>query len=137
VVVSDRARSVAWYTGKLGLDVTYQSDDQEGHWITVGRKGQNGVIHLCQMREIDPGFPMERGNTGVMILLPGDFERACSVLKKRGVRFTNPPTREPWGVWATVVDPDGNDLCLMPDREVGHAPLKCRPPGRTGFAPEA
>jgi catechol 2,3-dioxygenase-like lactoylglutathione lyase family enzyme len=135
VIVSDRARSVTWYTRKLGLEVTYQSDAQDGHWITVGRKGQNGVIHLCQMREIDPEFPLERGNTGIMILLPGDFESACSALKKSGVRFTNPPTEEPWGVWATIADPDGNELCLMPEQESVRVPKAGRPPGRTGIDP--
>ncbi len=48
VVVSDRKRSVEWYTKNLGLDLIQDM----GHWVTVGRKGRPGLIHLCQTSEI-------------------------------------------------------------------------------------
>jgi catechol 2,3-dioxygenase-like lactoylglutathione lyase family enzyme len=114
VVVSDRKRSVAWYTKTFGLDVVQQEKGQGGHWVTVGRKGENGTIHLCQFTEFDPSFPLEPGNSGIQISIPGDFVRACAALKANGVRFRRDPKEESWGWWASVEDPDGNQLMLVP-----------------------
>ena len=110
VVVSDRAKAVRWYTEVLGLD---RLTDAE-HWQTVGRKGENGALHLCQVTEYDPKGQLEPGNTGVALTLPGDFVKACATLESRGVKFSSPPTKADWGWWAMVKDPDGNELCLVP-----------------------
>ncbi len=110
VVVSDRERSLDWYTKNLGLDLV----DRMDHWVTVGRKGQNGLLHLCQISEIDPSAPLESGNSGILLSLRGDFPTACAALEARGVRFTSPPKKEPWGWTATIADPDGNEIWLGP-----------------------
>ncbi|HXW66605.1 MAG TPA: VOC family protein [Thermoplasmata archaeon] len=110
VVVSDRQRALEWYTKCLGLDAI----DRLDHWVTVGRKGQNGVLHLCQTSEYDPSLPLERGNTGIHLRLPGDFETACAALAARGVTFTAPPKKEEWGWGAMIADPDGNEIALSP-----------------------
>jgi|HubBroStandDraft_4_1064222.scaffolds.fasta_scaffold207576_2 catechol 2,3-dioxygenase-like lactoylglutathione lyase family enzyme len=114
VIVSNRATSVDWYIKKLGLDVIDQSTEQEGHWVTVGRKGQNGAVHLCQMTEFDPKFPAEAGPTGILFRLPGEFKKSCAALKSNGVRFHTPPRKETWGERAMIVDPDGNMIMLVP-----------------------
>jgi catechol 2,3-dioxygenase-like lactoylglutathione lyase family enzyme len=110
VVVSDKQRSLEWYTRNLGLDVILRME----HWITVGRKGQNGVLHLCQTSDYDTSVPAESGNTGIQLLLPGDFAAACAALEANGVKFTNPATESEWGWWATIADPDGNEISLGP-----------------------
>ncbi len=110
VVVSDRARSVEWYTKKLGLDLVQDM----GHWVTVGRKDGSGLIHLCQTSEIGMDERPEPGLTGIELNLPGDFEAACAALEANGVPFRKGPTHEEWGWWAGVLDPDGNELTLMP-----------------------
>jgi catechol 2,3-dioxygenase-like lactoylglutathione lyase family enzyme len=115
VVVSDRERSVAWYTKTFGLDVVQRVAAQDGHWVTVGRKGENGTLHLCQFTEFDPSFPLEPGNSGIQFTLPGDFVRACAALKANGVRFRHSPKKETWGWWAAVEDPDGNQIMLVPE----------------------
>jgi catechol 2,3-dioxygenase-like lactoylglutathione lyase family enzyme len=114
VVVSDRKRSLEWYTRKFGLDVLAKSDEQSGHWVVVGRKGQRVGVHLCQIAEIDDSVPLEKGPTGILFRLPGNFERSCAALRANGVRFTQRPKRESWGRWAMVADPDGNELMLVP-----------------------
>jgi len=111
IVVSDRKRSLEWYTKTLGLDAVQQMD----HWVTVGRKGAGGLIHLCQTTEIGVSEHPEPGTTGLNLHLPGDFRGACAALEANGVPFTNRPTQESWGWWATVVDPDGNEITLMPE----------------------
>jgi catechol 2,3-dioxygenase-like lactoylglutathione lyase family enzyme len=108
-MVSDRARSVEWYTRRLGLDLLEDS----GHWVTVGRSGVNGAIHLCQSSDL-PDLALEPGDTGIDLKLPGRFESACAALRAKGVRFSRRPTVRPWGRYAKVVDPDGNEFRLTP-----------------------
>ncbi len=111
LVVSDRKKAVEWYTEKLGLDLTTSED----HWITVGRKGHEGEIHLCRNLDYDPKGELEPGNSGVMLRLGGDFETSCAALKSNGVTFFVGPVKESWGWYAGVRDPDGNELWLAPE----------------------
>jgi len=112
VVVSDRKKALEWYTQTLGLDVI----DREDHWITVGRKGRPGVLHLCEATQFDPNGKLEPGNSGILLLLPGkDFQGSCAALKARGVEFAEAPRTESWGTYAMIRDPDGNEHCLMPE----------------------
>ncbi len=111
VVVSDRKKATAWYTETLGLSVV-QSED---HWVTVGQPGHEMVLHLCQTTEYDPNGKLEPGNSGILLHLPGkDFAATCAGLKARGVEFAQEPRKDPWGWWAMVRDPDGNEHCVMP-----------------------
>lgn len=111
VVVSDRKKSVEWYTKNLGLDLVQNM----GHWVTVGRKDGSGLIHLCQTSEIGMDERPEPGLTGIELNLPGDFPAACAALQANGVNFRRGPTKETWGWWAGALDPDGNELTLMPE----------------------
>ncbi len=111
VVVADRENATKWYTEKLGLDVI----DRMEHWVTVGRKGRPGVLHLCQTTEFDPNGKLEPGNTGIALLLPGkDFVAACDALKAQGVEFVTEPEKADWGWWASIRDPDGNEFTVGP-----------------------
>ena len=112
VIVSDRKKATEWYTERLGLDVVESMD----HWVAVGRKGKGGMLHLCQMSEFEANAPLEPGNSGITLRVPGsDFAAECEALRENGVQFTEGPKKEPWGWYATVRDPDGNELFLMPD----------------------
>ena len=111
IVVSDREASKKWYTEKLGLVLI---SDQE-HWVTVGGKGKGGELHLCQASENQPqAIPLEPGPSGIVIVLPGDFRAACKRLMEAGVEFSHPPEKAPWGWYATIKDPDGNEHHLAP-----------------------
>lgn len=59
----------------------------------------------------------EPGISGIELKLPGDSVAACAALEKNGVRFRKRPTKEAWGWWAGVLDPDGNEIALMPDSQ--------------------
>ncbi|MFY9716550.1 MAG: VOC family protein [Thermoplasmata archaeon] len=111
VVVSDRRKAQAWYTENLGLDLI----DSDDHWVTVGRKGKDGVLHLCQVTEFDTNGTLEPGNSGILLRLPGrDFVTNCDALKAKGVAFARDPEKADWGWWAVARDPDGNELMLAP-----------------------
>jgi catechol 2,3-dioxygenase-like lactoylglutathione lyase family enzyme len=114
LVVADRQRSVAWYSQTLGLDVIEQGPGDDAHWVVVGRKGQNGGVHLCDIPTFDPAVPVEPGESGIQFDLPGEFRRSCAALKANGVRIVTPPTKRPWGWYAKIVDPDGNEIRLSP-----------------------
>lgn len=110
VVVTSREAAKRWYTEKLGLTILTEM----GHWVTVGRKGEGGAIHLCQLDEAPAGTTLEPGNSGILLVVPGTVQRAYADLRKRGVEFEGPPEERPWGWDVTIRDPDGNTLLLMP-----------------------
>lgn len=111
IVVSDRVASKTWYAEKFGFDVI----DDDDHWLTVGRKGKGSVLHLCQASENRPApIPLEPGPSGLVFAIPGDFEAECRRIKARGVEFSQEPIKAPWGWYATVRDPDGNEHYLSP-----------------------
>lgn len=76
LAVSDRQRSVTWYTEKLGLAVVQDL----GHWVTVGRKAGSGLIHLCQTSEVGIPEKPEAGIAGIELKFPGDFRADCAAL---------------------------------------------------------
>jgi predicted enzyme related to lactoylglutathione lyase len=111
VVVSDREAAKEWYVNKFGLNLT----SNEEHWVTVGSDEKGTQIHLCQASENQPEpIPMEPGPSGIVFVLPGDFLTECKRLKERGVEFSHEPEKAPWGWFATVIDPDGNEHHLAP-----------------------
>lgn len=109
VMVSDRRRAVDWYTTKLGFEVVQDL----GHWVTVGHKGTNGLLHLCQGSEIDE--ELSPGNQGITFHVRGDFEAKVAELARKGVKLDVPVTKRPWGMFARISDPDGNILTLNPE----------------------
>jgi catechol 2,3-dioxygenase-like lactoylglutathione lyase family enzyme len=112
VVVSDRQVSKRWYSEKLGLSLV----DDDDHWVTVGDQARGSVLHLCQASENRPTpIPLEPGPSGIVLALPGDFRKECRRLEAAGVAFSHPPEKAPWGWYATVRDPDGNEHYLMPE----------------------
>lgn len=110
VVVKDRDAARRWYTEVLGLPVAMSME----HWLTVGHPKKGGAIHLCLGSELDPPASAEPGNTGILLLLDGDFRAKCEALRARGAEFVDGPTQRPWGWDATIRDPEGNELLLMP-----------------------
>ena len=111
VVVSDLEAAKKWYTEKLGLALIADED----HWVTVGGKGKGSELHLCQASENMPKpIPLEPGPSGIVLAVPGGFRTECKRLKKAGVEFSHDPEKAPWGWYATIHDPDGNEFYLMP-----------------------
>jgi predicted enzyme related to lactoylglutathione lyase len=111
VVVSDREASKKWYVERFGFDLV----DDDDHWVTVGRKDRGSVLHLCQASENRPKpIPLEPGPSGIVVVIPGDFQAECARMKSSGVEFAQDPTEAPWGWYATVRDPDGNEHYLSP-----------------------
>ena len=108
VVVSNGKKALAFYHGKLGLDILANDD----HWILVGRKKGGMALHLCAYGKPTP--KSEKGNTGIMLLTNEPMETAYRKLKKKGVKFSVPPKKMEWGWLCRFLDPDGNEIWLAP-----------------------
>jgi predicted enzyme related to lactoylglutathione lyase len=104
VMVADASRSAKWYREKLGF-----AGESEDHWVTVWPKGATWKLHLCE----EDASQMEPGNTGIA-LYAKDLKAEVARLKRKGVRFSMPITTRPWGTFAQVEDPDGNQIWLYP-----------------------
>ena len=115
VAVSNRRKSAAWYRRVLGFRVF---DDEPEHWTTVGDRSGKFLLHLCELGDRPGKRPprSEVGNTGILIVTDQPFRRACAQLKRKGVRFSQPPKEFPWGWVAKFLDPDGNEFWLNPAR---------------------
>jgi predicted enzyme related to lactoylglutathione lyase len=112
VAVRDRAKAAKWYVDTLGFRVF---DEEIEHWTTVGDRSGKFRFHLCEVGGPGKKPPKsEVGNTGILLEVDEPFLRACARLKKRGVRFSMPPKKLPWGWLAKFLDPDGNEFWLQP-----------------------
>jgi predicted enzyme related to lactoylglutathione lyase len=113
VAVSDRKRSARWYRQKLGFRI---SADEPEHWTTVTDPKRRVQLHLCEVGG-KPGARPKRsdvGNTGILLYTDEPILRVAARLKRRGVRFSQPPKEFPWGWVSKFLDPDGNEFWLSP-----------------------
>lgn len=114
VFTTDLQRAVGFYRDTLGLPLRFQ--DESFGYASFATAGVGlGVA------QVDPDAPEMRGmtgrHTGIGFGVP-DLEAAHRELAAKGVRFTMPPTKQPWGgTMATFADPDGNVFYLDQLRE--------------------
>jgi predicted enzyme related to lactoylglutathione lyase len=114
VFVSDLARAVAFYGDTLGLPLRFQ--DERFGYASFEPKG----VRLGIAR-VDPVAPESASllgrHTGVGLGVR-DLRATHAALAAKGVRFTMPPTEQPWGGFmAMLADPDGNVFYLDQLRE--------------------
>jgi catechol 2,3-dioxygenase-like lactoylglutathione lyase family enzyme len=111
IVVSDQEASKKWYTEKLGSSLIHD----EGHWVSVGGKARGSELDLCQASQNRPTpIPLEPGVSGIVLALTGDLPTECAHLRSLGVEFAHDREKAPWGWYAPVRGPDGNELHPMP-----------------------
>ena len=123
--VHDQDEALAFYTEKVGMevraDVTLPEMD-DFRWLTVGPVGQEDVsITLMAI----PGPPvmdeetaeqvktvMAKGFAGTVFLTTDDCQASYEELTARGVEFTEPPEKRPYGIDSGFRDPSGNSIRL-------------------------
>ena len=109
VFVSDLARAVDFYTTKLGVPLRFQ--DEKFGYASFATDGAGFAVARVDPKDPDQA-PLVGRHTGVAFGVP-DLEKAYQELRSRGVEFTMPPTKQPWGgVLATFRDSEGNVFYL-------------------------
>jgi predicted enzyme related to lactoylglutathione lyase len=113
VYVEDQDRAVAFYTEKLAFVVRRSAAMGPGaNWIEVSPSGAESCLVLYP-RAMMPDWKDRKPS--VVFHCP-DVEATCADLAEKGVPIKVPPTPLPWGMFATIVDPDGNELGLTSQR---------------------
>jgi catechol 2,3-dioxygenase-like lactoylglutathione lyase family enzyme len=108
IPTTDQDRSLAFYTEKLGFKlVTDQPFDDKQRWIEL-RIG-NAETRFVLFGMDDGASP---GSSFNGALACDNVQKTYEELKARGVEFASPPQEEPWGTFAVMRDPDGNQFVL-------------------------
>jgi catechol 2,3-dioxygenase-like lactoylglutathione lyase family enzyme len=117
LVVRDYDEAIAYFTGSLGFELL--EDTPMGgskRWVVVAPRGGAGTA-LVLARAANPEQESRIGNqTGGRVFLflqTDDFERDYSLMKERGVRFTEEPRRESFGTAVVFEDLYGNRWDLV------------------------
>jgi uncharacterized glyoxalase superfamily protein PhnB len=123
--VHDQDEALAFYTEKLGMEVTADVTlpEMEGfRWLTVSPPGQEDVSIVLMAI---PGAPvmddetqeevkalMAKGFAGTVFLSTDDCQASYEELKARGVEFVETPEERPYGIDSGFRDPSGNHFRL-------------------------
>jgi predicted enzyme related to lactoylglutathione lyase len=114
--VTDQDAAKAFYTQKLGFSERLDAPmGPESRWVELGPG--NGETSLVLMRPVAdmPGHELAKsmiGSWATFIFAVDDINATYQQLTERGVEFVDPPSRQDWGWWATIKDPDGNVIGL-------------------------
>lgn len=119
IYVLDQDEALAFYVGKLGLEVKTDADLGFMRWLTVGVPGDDREILLetpgapvmdeasaAQVREV---VTKGRGG-GHLFFTTDDCRGTYQELKARGVEFYDESTERPYGIDAGLRDPFGNHI---------------------------
>ena len=129
--VHDQDEALAFYTGKLGMEVRADvtlPEMGDFRWLTVGPAGQDDVAIVLMAI---PGAPvmdaetaeqvralMAKGFAGTVFLTTDDCQASFEELRARGVEFTEEPEERPYGIDSGFRDPSGNSFRLTEVREL-------------------
>ena len=121
LLVRDYDEAIAFYVGKLGFDLSEDTDMGGGkRWVTVTPKG--GETSLLLARATTPEQTARIGDQAGgrvwLFLETDDFARDHAAWTAAGVRFREAPRREAYGMVAVLEDLYGNAWDLIePARE--------------------
>ncbi|MEP6729927.1 MAG: VOC family protein [bacterium] len=109
IPVRDQARSLEFYTTKLGCRVVTDAPmSPTQRWIELAFPRAETKLVLFTA----PGQEQMIGGFMNVTFMTDDVEGTVAELTKRGVEFVKPATKEPWGTSAIFRDPDGNQFVL-------------------------
>lgn len=120
IYVLDQDEALAFYVGKLGLEVHTDADLGFMRWLTVNVPGHPERQILLEK----PGPPslseeiaeqvrdlLTKGAAGGnLIFSTDDCRKTYQSLRDQGVEFTEEPTERPYGIDCGLRDPFGNSI---------------------------
>jgi predicted enzyme related to lactoylglutathione lyase len=109
IYVADQAKSVEFFTGKLGFEVRRSIPmGPDANWIEVSPPGAETSLVLYPKSMMTNWAELK---PSVVFHCP-DVEETCLQLSAQGVEIKMNPTQLGWGMFATFLDPDGNEFGL-------------------------
>jgi predicted enzyme related to lactoylglutathione lyase len=109
VPCTDQDRALDFFTTKLGFKVaTDQAMGPGQRWIElkIGSADTKLVLNTA------PGDETRIGSVMPLSLQCDNVPRTVDELKAKGVEFAQDLKTEPWGSFAIVKDPDGNQFVI-------------------------
>ncbi|MDQ3618156.1 MAG: VOC family protein [Pseudomonadota bacterium] len=117
LLVRDYDEAIAWYTQALGFELLEDSPRDDGkRWVRVAPAGSNQTALLLARAGNDEQRARIGKQTGGRVgffLHSDDFHRDHAVMIARGVKFTEAPRNEPYGIVAVFEDLYGNRWDLL------------------------
>lgn len=110
IPVKEQDRALAFYTGKLGFEVTTDQSFGGGQrWIELRIPGGSaaGLVLFTP-----PGHEDRIGTMSDIVFTSNELEKTYHELVERGVEFAQPLKQEPWGMSAIFIDSEGNQFAL-------------------------
>jgi len=119
LTVESVERSIAFYSGKLGLPVEWNALP-EFAMIRVNGQGTIGLLSLAAARGEGNDEIGGANKKAVHVeFSTDDLDALYEELKSKGVSFLQPPHDEPWERSMTALDPDGYSVEFAQGRR-GH-----------------
>jgi catechol 2,3-dioxygenase-like lactoylglutathione lyase family enzyme len=108
IPTTDQDRALVFYTEKLGFRlVTDQPFSGTQRWIELRIcNAETRFVLFAMDNGASPGSPFNGA------LACDNVQKTYDELKARGVEFDSPPQEQPWGTFAVMKDPDGNQFVL-------------------------
>jgi catechol 2,3-dioxygenase-like lactoylglutathione lyase family enzyme len=129
LVVDDYDRAIAYYTDALGFELREDSPRGSGkRWVVVAPAGADTGILLAQAAN-DAQRARIGDQTGGRVgffLHTDDFYRDHAAMRAKGVRFTEDPREEDYGIVAVFEDLYGNRWDLLEPRSLEQHSLEQR-----------
>ena len=120
IFVRDYDEALSWYTNKLGFaKVEDRAFGGGRRWLVVAPAGQNdfGIVLAREDTSDQAGQTGKRieriGTTKYWVFETDDCQKTFEALKGRGVKFSKPPQKLPWGTQAEFLDLYGNEFVLL------------------------
>jgi lactoylglutathione lyase len=110
IYVEEQDRALAFYTEKLDFKVYLdQPRGPKMRWVEVAPPDAQSHLVIFP-RTMMPDWEQKKPS---VVLACDDADATFRELSKRGVIFTDPPKRMPFGTFGVFVDADGNQLAIM------------------------
>lgn len=116
LLVADYDEAISFYMGKLGFELR-QDIPLTAHkrWVVVAPPGAAGGLLLARAvgdrQRLQVGD--QSGGRVFLFLETDDFTRDYLAYTRQGIRFVEPPRREPYGIVAVFEDMYGNHWDLI------------------------
>lgn len=123
-LVRDYDEAIAFFCEALGFELLQdQVLSPTKRWVVVRPRGDVGtglLLAKATTPEQERTVGQQSGGRVGFFLHTDDFVRDHSRMKARGVRFTEDPRNEDYGVVAVFLDLYGNRWDLIEPREIEH-----------------